>query len=357
MENHARKLASIRRVAEIRPIEEADAIEHIRVDGWWVVGKKNEFRVGELVVYFELDSWIPHELAPFLSKGKEPREYNGVKGERLRTVKLRGAISQGLLIRTVGERDYINYVSKGNGQIVTVYEGTDVTEFFGIQKWEPVIPAQLAGVMSGNFPTHLVPKTDQERVQNIDFSDTETFRPTDKWEVTVKLDGSSATFIVDNAELRVCSRNLELKVDESNADNTYVKMGLEFFNDCVNPNLNIVNGLAFQGEIWGDGMQGNSEKAPAGKRFFSVFDVYDTVNQRYLTSQERLTLLNLIGATSVPVLFLEAEVPYDVDALLSMADGPSVFSNNREGLVFKNLRDPSVSFKAISNRWLMANNG
>ena len=93
-----RRLATVRKIDEINPIENADAIEVATVGGWKIVVKKGEFQVGQLAVYFEIDSWIPHELAPFLSKGQEPREYEGVKGERLRTIKLRGQISQGLLL-------------------------------------------------------------------------------------------------------------------------------------------------------------------------------------------------------------------------------------------------------------------
>ena len=92
-----RQLATIRKIEEIKPIEGADAIEAVRVDGWWVVAKKGEYQVGELSVYCETDSWIPTEVAPFLTKpGHEPKEFEGVKGERLRTIKLRGQLSQGL---------------------------------------------------------------------------------------------------------------------------------------------------------------------------------------------------------------------------------------------------------------------
>ena len=94
-----RKLASIRRIADIQPIEGADAIEVATIDGWKVVVKKREFTIGDLAVYIEIDSWVPHKLAPFLLKGSEPREYNGVKGERLRTIKLRWTTSQGLLLK------------------------------------------------------------------------------------------------------------------------------------------------------------------------------------------------------------------------------------------------------------------
>jgi RNA ligase (TIGR02306 family) len=93
-----RKMATIRKIDDIRPIEGADAIECAVVGGWQVVVKKGEYNVGDLAVYLEIDSFVPHELAPFLSKGQEPREFNGVKGERLRTVKLRGVTSQGLLL-------------------------------------------------------------------------------------------------------------------------------------------------------------------------------------------------------------------------------------------------------------------
>lgn len=168
-----RKLASIQRIEEVRDIENADAIQAYRVLGWWIVDKKNAYKVGDLVVYLSLDSWVPHELAPFLSKGQEPREYNGVKGERLRTIKLRGQISQGLLLK-VGEtirelpQQFIQYLPGGYVQFgdlepVRLFEvDTDLTNILGIQKWEPQIPAQLQGKIKGNFPSW-ARKTDQER--------------------------------------------------------------------------------------------------------------------------------------------------------------------------------------------------
>lgn len=93
-----RKMATIRVIDAINPIPDADAIEVATVGGWKVVVKRGEFTVGDLAVYCEIDSWIPTELAPFLSKGKEPRVYEGIKGERLRTVSLRKTVSQGLLL-------------------------------------------------------------------------------------------------------------------------------------------------------------------------------------------------------------------------------------------------------------------
>lgn len=98
MNDIVRKLASIRKIDAIDSIPGADAIECATVGGWKVVVKKGEFSPGELAIYFEIDSWIPNTIAPFLSKGKEPRLYNNVRGERLRTIRLRNVLSQGLLL-------------------------------------------------------------------------------------------------------------------------------------------------------------------------------------------------------------------------------------------------------------------
>ncbi len=152
-----RKMATIRKIDEIRPIEGADAIEAAVVGGWVVVIKKGEFKAGDLAVYLEIDSWVPHVVAPFLSKGQEPREYNGVKGERLRTVKLRGQVSQGLLLPLS-----ILPRSLGFEFATDKTVGEDVSLWLGIQKWEAPIPASLSGDVEGVFPT-VVPKTDQER--------------------------------------------------------------------------------------------------------------------------------------------------------------------------------------------------
>ena len=128
-----RKLASIRRIADIQPIEGADAIVVATIDGWKVVVKKDEFNVGDLAVYLEIDSWVPHDLAPFLSKGNEPREYGGVKGERLRTIKLRGTTSQGLLLKLencfdIIEKDGIKYINKLDNQIARSSENEDIQD-------------------------------------------------------------------------------------------------------------------------------------------------------------------------------------------------------------------------------------
>ena len=162
-----RKLASIRPIREIKSIPGADAICAYRVDSWWVVDSIGKYAVGEMVVYCEPDSWIPHELAPFLSKGQEPREYDGIKGERLRTVKLRGQVSQGLILPITHELQVeFSHTFQNFEGARSLDEGDEVTEMLGIVKYEPPVPACLAGVVKGAFPS-CFPKTDEERIQNL----------------------------------------------------------------------------------------------------------------------------------------------------------------------------------------------
>lgn len=340
-----RKLASIQRVAEIRPIEGADAIEHFRINGWWVVDKKSAHRVGDLVVYCEIDSWIPHELAPFLSKGSVPREYNGVKGERLRTIKLRGAVSQGLLLSL---RDPVVYKALLGSN--DWYEGQDHTETLGIQKWEAPIPAQLQGQAAGMFPSW-GRKTDQERAQNIWDEIQQHIDKGTKFELTIKLDGSSASYgLSPEGEYVACSRNLSLKTDQE--DNTFVNVGRKY--DLETKLKNLGRPLMISGELCGPGIQKNQEGLKDHQLF--VFDIYDPLTMSYLPSSERFEIVNKLGLQHVPVIHqwvtLHELGIQTLDDLLNFAEGPSLNSNQREGVVFKAV-DGSFSFKAISNKWLL----
>jgi RNA ligase (TIGR02306 family) len=338
-----RKLASIRRIADILPIEGADAIEVAVVDGWKVVIKKGEFAIGDSAIYLEIDSWVPHEIAPFLSKGHEPREYNGVKGERLRTVKLRGQVSQGLLLNYWDFPDVVKEFHKT--RIVDPNDSDrsfDVTDILGIQKWEAPIPAQLQGQAKGTFPSSLIPKTDQERIQNC-------FRDIEKkgdvtYEVTMKLDGSSMTIFRWEGELRVCSRNMELKINDENKDNTFVAMALEIGD-------RIPEGVALQGELMGPGVQGNREGLKDHK--FFVFDIFDIQKHEYLSPFDRRTLCINLDIEHVPVWSRSYKAPASVEEGLALAEGPSINHKIREGLVWKCNEDPSFSFKTISNQFLL----
>jgi RNA ligase (TIGR02306 family) len=332
-----RKMASIRVIDGISPIEGADAIEAAVLGGWKVVVKKGEFAIGDLAVYLEIDSWVPTELAPFLSKGKEPREFNGVKGERLRTVKLRGQLSQGLLLNLDNALPFTN----------SFQDGDDVSEVLNIQKWERPMNAQLAGMARGNFPS-LIPKTDQERVQNL----VKEIAAADGmlFEVTEKLEGSSMTCYLIDGEFGVCSRNLDLKETEGNAFWEVARRDdIEGKMRATGPDAQ----FAIQGELIGPGIQGNIYKL--SRTEFYVFDVYNIKSGEYLKPAERVLLINLIGLKHVPVIHpLWPMIDVTIEGILEYAEDTSNLNakQEREGIVFKQIGG-GMTFKAISNKYLL----
>jgi RNA ligase (TIGR02306 family) len=349
-----RKMATIRTIDSVRPIPDADAIECAVVGGWTVVVKKGEFNPGDLAVYCEIDSWIPTEIAPFLTKpGQEPKEFEGVKGERLRTVRLRGQLSQGLLLPMSA---FFNFYNQDNnwyhGESVDYISiGQDVSDLLNITKYEAPIPAQLAGEVKGAFPG-FIPRTDQERIQNLK-SELEGWNAERaRWEITEKLDGSSMTVYIRDDEVGVCSRNLELK---RNFDNSLWKavayQGLEEI--LIAYQMAERANIALQGELIGEGIQGNPYKIK-GQKFY-LFDVYLIDEGRYMTPTERHGFIAATGINHVPLTdFGFMLIDFPIETLLEMAEGKSALNagTEREGLVFKHM-DGKGSFKAISNRFLL----
>jgi RNA ligase (TIGR02306 family) len=338
-----RKMATIRKIDALRPIPGADAIECAIVGGWTCVVKKGEYAAGDLVVYCEIDSFIPTAIAPFLTKpGQYAKTYEGIEGERLRTVKLRGQLSQGLLL----PHDIV--WDKNMFDFNRFDEGDDVSELLGITKYEAPIPAELAGEVKGMFPS-VIPKTDQERIQNLS-TELEVWKAENlSWEVTEKLDGSSMTVYRIDDYVGVCSRNLDLK---RNPDNSLWRAALKY---DLEEKLKISGGnLAVQGELIGNGIQGNKYKMR--DQDFYVYDVYDIDAGRYYNPSERKAFVEVFGLKHCPVLHRAAELLISVDSLLALAEGKSVMGDitgpEREGLVYK-CNEKSVSFKAISNKFLL----
>ena len=324
-----RKMASVQRVLEKKSIVGADKIEAYRVNGWWVVDKKGAYEVGDLVVYCEVDSWIPHTLAPFLTKdGKQPKEYLGIKGERLKTAKLRGQLSQGLLLPLVEDNSE---------------EGQDFSEILGIIKWEDTRYMNESNA-KGSFPS-FIPKTDQERVQNI-------LRSIENWkgmsfEVTVKRDGSSMTAFVNGDDEGVCSRNMLLRETDSSAF-WHAARSLNLLEKIRSTGRN----LALQGELLSQKIQGNYEKVSSVE--WNCFDIWDIDNRQYLLPRERQDLCESLGIPHIKIIDKEFILDHTVDQLLEMAEGPGVNPGvQREGIVCKANTSHGISFKAISNSYLL----
>lgn len=344
MKTTERKLASVRVINSIQPIPNADKIELVTVDGWNVVVAKDVgHKVGDLVIYCEIDSFLPiREEFEFLRKSSY-KKMGDVEGFRLRTVKLRGQVSQGLILP-------ISVLNPPDTNIyVTPFEGLDVTEMLDIVKYEPPIPAELSGKVKGVFPS-FIPKTDEERIQNLTKEYEEwKYQSKHQFYVTEKLDGSSATFYVKDGEFGVCSRNLELLETEGN---TFWKVAREL--DLENKLKSLGKNISLQGELIGEGIQGNPYKLKGQTvRFFNVFDID---KQERLNLRDFIVILELLGLQSVPILGTQFFLPDSVEELLQVAEGKSVLNpdTEREGVVVRSV-DGSISFKAISNAFLLKN--
>jgi RNA ligase (TIGR02306 family) len=330
-----RKLATVRTINNICEIPEADKIELAIVDGWKVVVAKDaNHKVGDMVIYCEVDSFLPiKEEYEFLRKSSYKKMVDQ-EGFRLRTVKLRGQVSQGLILP-------IHVLPLGE----MVSEGQDVTEMLGIVKYEPPIPAELAGKVKGGFPS-FIPKTDEERIQNLT-KEFEEFKDK-KFYVTEKLDGSSATFYFKDGVFGVCSRNLELLETE---DNTFWKVARQM--DLENKMREFGINISLQGELIGEGIQGNPYKIKGQTiKFFNLFDI-DL--QQYHTYSMLDTVVRVqFGLDTVPVLETYFTLPDTIEKILKFAEGKSVLNPNfdREGIVIRSV-DRTISFKAISNQFLL----
>lgn len=349
-----RKLATIRPISQLRPIEGADLIELAIVDGWQCVVKKGEFAVGDRGVYFEIDSFLPSTDTRYAFLESKFIKWEGKIGARIKTMKLKGQLSQGLLLplsaypELAGVEDY------------------DVTELLGIEKWEKPLPACLGGTARGNFPS-FIPKTDQERVQNIRdlFEDWghHTFQE------TTKMDGSSMTvyYVAKGSNVYdmnarpdaegnfpdelsgVCSRNLDLVETQGNQFWITARE-----NQIIEKLRAYGHNLAIQGELCGSGIQSNFEKFPLGFHDFFVYDIWDIDTQSYLSPEETHALAEQFDLKHVPIhgYIVLSEVAQTIDQILDRAEGQGINGAKREGIVFKHV-ESGFSFKAISNSYLL----
>lgn len=337
-----RKLATIQKIAEIKPIEGADAIEAVRINGWWCVAKKNEFHEGDGCLYFEVDSLLPSSNPDFdfLARGNKEKVMNvdGVeyRGWRLKTIRLRGQISQGLALPLPSFPESL--------AIDTSVEGTDLSELLDIVKYEPPIPAQLAGKVRGNFPGFLR-KTDEERVQNLS-KELESFGNIEFY-ITEKLDGTSATFYNKDGRFGVCSRNLDLMETEGN---THWEIAKRYHLEEILP-----DNYCIQGEIVGEGIQKNLLNINGHELY--VFNVYKIDTCEYLGLEKMEEVCETLGLRMVPIISRKTGLNPNIEDLIKSATNGSILRPKRlrEGLVYRDVKGgvDRISFKVISNEYLL----
>jgi RNA ligase (TIGR02306 family) len=332
-----RKLASIQRIKALEPIEGADAIEKATVLGWQLVVKKGEYQVGDLMVYCEIDSLLP-ERPEF--------EFMKPRGMRVRTIRLRGQVSQGICFP-------LSFLSDN----FPVVEDADCTDELGIIKYEPPVPANLNGIAKGKFPS-FIPKTDETRVQVLQLI-------LDKYKgqkcyISEKLDGSSTTYYIKDGEFVVCSRNLELIEDE---ENSFWKVARQL--DIENKLRTLGGNFAIQGELMGEGIQSNKLRLKAQTIY--VFNIFDIDKYEYLDFEKFCEVMKVLDLPVVPIITTEYELENDIEAIVKRSVIKSQLCKEvwAEGIVIRPMKEfndfllqeaggnTRVSFKAINPEFLL----
>lgn len=356
-----RKLASIRTIEAVHPIEGADKIEMVIIDGWQVVSQKGNFKEGDKCVYFEIDSIfktnspvglsLPADKASTYNTEEEGR----VDGFRIKTIRLRGQISQGYALP-------LGYFSSFKSVNLESEDLTFELEVLKYDKPESGVGGPGRTNAAGSFPTDFIRKTDQERAQNLKRQIFDRYEDGTTFEVSYKLDGSSTTVgryekageVVDT----ICSRNLALKLDGPPDSSQFLIVGLPILNTFVEKD--ILN-IAVQGELVSPNIQKNFEKVTTPT--FYAYSFWSVKDAAYLNPTEARELAVKLGIKYVPVMHENVTLQelfgegLDQNSLLTKlleyAEGPSGLNGKyREGLVYKS-QDGSFSFKTISNSYLL----
>lgn len=332
-----RKLASIQTIAEILPIDGADKIVCVKILGWQCVALKTEFSINDKCVFFEIDSVLP------IATWNDHLRKDPAKPLRIKTIRLRGVLSQGLALP-------LSILPEGNYNV-----GDDVTSELNIEKYEPVVPAHLSGMVKGNFPAFLH-KTDEPRLQSEPRVLDEAVSKNLVLVGTLKMDGTSFTAYRRDYDFGVCSRNLNLKETE---DNAHWKMARKLKLEEILRSE--PRNLCIQGEMVGPGIQGNRMGFKEVSLF--IFNLFDIDTGKYLGITELRDFCIKHGLEFVPTVDgFKVDESITVSKLLKIANDLDYANGTpAEGIVWRPTEETysevlkgRLSFKTISNRYLLA---
>ena len=362
----SRKLASVQKVKAIKPIEGADRIEIVQILNWDCVAQKGQYKIGDLVIYFEIDSLLPDIPAfEFLKGSSWSQKLNKYK---ISTHKFRGQISQGLIIPIRQLTEIYNQINKSAVSSIDYDEGDDLTALLKIEKYEPPVSNGPLGDLIHH--EWYVPKTDEERIQVCaeDVLPKYIKSEQDDWYASVKLDGTSCTAGLFEDMFLVGGRNQWYK-----GPNMYTETVKKYITEEKLKAYHETTGMyvVFQGELCGPGIQCN--RLGLSEKDWFVFNVFtsDTGKMDSYTKCDLLNMLNIceyFGLKTVPLIpsgvkfdfKATTDIDETVENLLKYVDSIKYrtffddASPNQiaEGAVFR-MNDMSYSFKVISNKFLL----
>ena len=339
MLNDTRRLASAAVIRDIHPIPDADAIECGLVRGWSIVVGKGEFHDGDPVLYIEPDAALPLDDPRFASLA--PRGTKTIDGKPyhvLRTIRLRGQVSQGIV-----------YPADRFPELADTDSNLD--KALGVLLWEP--PTRPVGAeWKGPWDLAWLKRTDAERVQNL--SD-EWLQSVDDglWVATEKIDGSSVTYALGDDGLRVYSRNNELVPDPASTP-------MELAAKHQLRAWMLAHGVdAVQAEMYGNKIQDNRLRVQGHN--LAVFAAWQRTETSF--AHDRFDALIDSPGTLEVAPVLDLPFPRTVSEALAQADGLKSRINperQSEGVVWHHLGDASfpaldyrLVFKAVNAAYLI----
>ena len=348
----------------------ADALELAVVGDYRSIVRKGQFKTGDLGVYIPEAAIVPDWL---LEEMGLTGRLAGKEGNRVKAIKLRGILSQGLVVPAI-DGVLTRNASGADEDTLFVNEGDDVTEFLGITKWEPPIPVHMAGEVFNAFGMTLSYDIENfKKYPNV-------LQEGEEVVMTEKLHGTWCCLgyhpdapheIVTSKGLS--DKGLAFKFNEANAQNLYIRAlhSTLIQGDVVVRDGNVINRARsffedepfyILGEIFGKGIQDLTYGLD--KPQFRVFDIYvgEPGKGRYLDFEEMVGICKELNLTTVPILY---KGPYSNKIKGIYTNGKTVLGEThiREGIVIKpttERRDNElgrVILKSVSDAYLLRKGG
>ena len=336
-----RRLATIQTVHSIKPIEGADAIELVLIQGWQCVSKKGEFKPGDICVYYEVDSYLPiDERYEFLRRTSYRNNDFMGEGFRVKTIAMRGEISQGLALPIQTSDGVRVFPELEDRQLVV---GSDVTQALGIRKWEMPEMASSAGTEIGEKPFG-IPTTDENRLQSMpEYLDAFRGKP---YYITTKMDGTSCTIYCKDGQVGVCGRNKEYKEDTGSC----AMWAWVYKRGIKEKLLALGENIAVQGEFCGAGIQKNRLKLMEPDVFvFDMVRLLENGARPKMGMEELKTYSEKLGMNMVPIEEYGDSFDYTQEQLLEKARGKYTSGMDKEGIVVRTQEMGSAAFRLIKD--------